>query len=587
MSTRLEGRAASPGVALAPAFVVRPAHARDAAAEAVSREAPADPEKERARAEAALAQTEERLGELADEMRDQLGDEADIFLAHADFAGDPEILDRVTAAIAEGSSAEAAVVQAFDSFRDLLAASADEYLAGRAADIDDVRDQVLDVLAGREGAPVPVERAVVVAAELTPSQTARLPRDLIAAVVCETGSPTSHAAILSRALGIPAVVGVAGLLDAIAEGDLIAVDGRAGAVRIAPDEREQEDIRVRVDEERRHRERLSELRDEPGRTADGRHVELAANVGGAEDLDTAREHGAEGSGLVRTEFLFQQATHEPSIAEQEAFYRRVLAAFPGQRVVFRTMDVGADKPLPFVVRDPEENPALGVRGLRLGLARPDLLRNQLRALLRARDVDGAAEGERQPAGGQAAQGRLAIMFPLVSTADEVRRARVELERAAEMEQVALDGVEVGIMVEVPAAALSAHRIAPLVDFFSVGTNDLLQYLFAADRLVADLAMIPDAADPDVLRLLGQVIEVAHEHGIWVGVCGEAAADLPVAAALVGLGADELSMTPVAIPEVKDMLRRNDGAALRRVADEALGATDAAAARDLITGALGP
>jgi phosphoenolpyruvate-protein phosphotransferase len=573
VSTRLKGRAASPGVALAPAFVVRPAHAREAT-DGASRPATVDPQTERARAEAALEQTEARLAELADQMRDQLGDEADIFLAHADFAGDPEILDRVRAAIAGGAGAEAAVTQAFDSFRDLLAVSADEYLAGRAADIDDVRDQVLDVLAGRDAAPVPVERCVIVAAELTPSQTARLPRDLIAAVVCETGSPTSHAAILSRALGIPAVVGVAGLLDVVDEGRLVAVDGRAGTVAVAPDEREQDDIRARISDERRRREHLSELRDEPGRTADGQHVELAANVGGAEDLDAAREHGAEGSGLVRTEFLFQDAEQEPSIAEQATFYRRVLAAFPGQRVVFRTMDIGADKPLPFVVRDREENPALGLRGLRLGLVQPDLLRNQLRALLRARDADG-----------EEPQGQLAIMFPLVSTPDEVRGARAELERAADVEDTTLDGVEVGIMVEVPAAALAARRIAPLVDFFSVGTNDLLQYLFAADRLVADLAAIPDAADPDVLRLLGEVIETAHGHGTWVGVCGEAAADLPVAAALVGLGADELSMTPTAIPEVKDLLRRSDRAMLRRLAEDAIAADSATEARQRITAAL--
>jgi phosphoenolpyruvate-protein kinase (PTS system EI component) len=314
---------------------------------------------------------------------------------------------------------------------------------------------------------------------------------------------------------------------------------------------------------------LAELREQPGRTADGHHIELAANVGSSEDLDTARENGAEGSGLVRTEFLFQRAEKEPAIDEQAAFYRRVRAAFPGQRVVFRTMDVGADKPLPFVVRDPEENPALGVRGLRLGLARPDVLCNQLRALLRA--------GE--PGAGDL--GRLAIMFPLVSTADEVRRARAELDRAAQLEQVDLDGVEVGIMVEVPAAALAARRIAPLVDFFSVGTNDLLQYLFAADRLVADLAAIPDAADPDVLNLLGHVIDAAHEHGIWVGVCGEAAADLPVAAALVGLGVDELSMTPAAIPEVKDLVRRFARGTLRELAGQAIAADSAAAARTLM------
>jgi phosphoenolpyruvate-protein phosphotransferase len=570
MSTRLEGRAASPGVALAPAFVVRSRDRRPAATTA----AVSDPATERARAEEALERTEERLTDLADEMRESLGDEADIFLAHADFAGDPEILDRVRDVIASGTGAEIAVTRAFDSFRDLLAASDDEYLAGRATDIDDVRDQVLDALAGWYHAPVPVARSVVVAAELTPSQTARLPRDAIAAIVCETGSPTSHAAILARALGIPAVVGVPGLLTALDDGTLLAVDGRAGLVHIAPDEREQAGLRARVEQEQRRREQLTALRDEPGRTADGHRVELAANVGGAEDLDTARQHGAEGSGLVRTEFLFQDAVKEPSIAEQAAFYHRVLAAFPGQRVVFRTMDIGADKPLPFIVRQPEENPALGVRGLRLGLARPDLLRNQLRALLRARDA--AASGE---------HGRLAIMFPLVSTPDEVRSARAELDNAAAAEQTTTDGVEVGIMVEVPAAALAARRIAPLVDFFSVGTNDLLQYLFAADRLVADLAAIPDAVDPDVLRLLGTVIEAAHGHGTWVGVCGEAAADLPVAAALVGLGADELSMTPTAIPEVKDTLRRFDRPALRQLADAAIAAATPADARLLIARAL--
>jgi phosphoenolpyruvate-protein phosphotransferase len=566
VSTRLEGRAASPGVALAPAFVIRPVQVEvRSAADGAAR----DPDHERSRAEQALDRTEERLSELADEMREQLGDEADIFLAHADFAGDPEVLDRVRAATAEGASAEVAVTQAFDSFRALLAASDDEYLAGRATDIDDVRDQVLDVLAGRDVAPVPLERSVVVAHELTPSQTAKLPRELIAAVVCEAGSPTSHAAILSRALGIPAVVGVAGLLDAIGEDTLIAVDGREGAVRIGPDASEQAEIRVRVDEDLRRKERLTELRNEPGRTADGRHIELAANVGGSGDLVAASEHGAEGSGLVRTEFLFQEAQDEPTIDEQVAFYREVLAAFPGQRVVFRTMDVGADKPLPFVTRDPEENPALGVRGLRLGLLRPDLLTNQLRALLRARDPDSTE------------QGWLAIMFPLVSTPDEVRRARVALERAAAVEQTTLDGIEVGIMVEVPSAALAAHRIAPLVDFFSVGTNDLLQYLFAADRLVAELADLPDAADPDVLRLLGQVIEVAHEHGAWVGVCGEAAADLVVAAALVGLGVDELSMTPTAIPEVKDTLRRLDRDALAKLSAEAITADSATDVRALV------
>lgn len=567
MGTTLQGRASSPGVALAGAFVIRKVEV-DTQAEAVG-----TPEEEKARADAALEQVEATLTELAESKRETLGDEADIFLAHADFAGDPEIADLVHDAIDEGASAPRAVTRAFDSFRALLEKSGDEYMAGRATDIDDVRDQVLAVLAGAQDAPVPTERSVVVAHELTPSQTARLPRELIAGVACAAGSPTSHAAILARSLGIPAVMGVTDLLQNVDDGVALALDGEAGTLIVAPDDDERGTFEQRIAEQAQRRERLVALRDQPGATADGHHVELAANIGGLEDVASAAEHGAEGSGLVRTEFLFQESAEEPSIEEQADFYAKVLAGMPGHRVVFRTMDVGADKPLPFVVRDPEENPALGVRGIRLGLVEPDLLVNQLRALLRARDPD-------------APQGTLAVMFPLVSTPDEVRRARDAFARAAEAEGTDHSNVEVGIMIEVPAAALSAHRLAPLVDFFSVGTNDLLQYLFAADRLLAEVADLPDVCDPDVLRLLGTVVDAAHEHGAWVGVCGESAADPASAAAYVGLGIDELSMTAASIPALKDALRQVELPTLREAVVAAQDTADATAARKVLGGALG-
>jgi phosphoenolpyruvate-protein kinase (PTS system EI component) len=294
-------------------------------------------------------------------------------------------------------------------------------------------------------------------------------------------------------------------------------------------------------------------------------------VAGRDDLAAAVAAGAEGAGLVRTELLFQDRRVEPSVDEQAAYYGEVLAGFPGRRVVFRTLDVGADKPLPFVVREPEENPALGVRGIRLSLRRPALFDNQLRALVRAHRDAGAGAGG----------GRLAIMFPLVSRVEELVAARAELDRVAGEEGVDVAGVEVGVMIEVPSAALAAARIAPLVDFLSVGTNDLLQYLFATDRLVAEVADLADPCEPVVLDLLANVVAAATPHGTWVGVCGEAASDPPVAAALVGLGVRELSMVSAALGEVKDLLGRFDLAHLEAAAAAARAAGSASEARSAL------
>jgi phosphoenolpyruvate-protein phosphotransferase (PTS system enzyme I) len=574
MSTRLTGRAAAPGAAIAPAFVLAPLLVLTGLPEKAS----GAPGEELARLLGALARAETELRELAGIVSATAGeDEGEIFEAHADFAADPELIRLAEEAVGRGTSAERSVVDAFGTFRELLVASASEYLAARVADLDDVRDRVVKILMGLgTSGDRPDRRSVIVAHELTPSQTASIPVDLIAGIVTETGSATSHAAILARALGVPAVVACNGVLAVTRAGVDVAIDGRAGEVNVDPDPAEREEIARRREREEQRREVLGALRDEPGRTADGHRVELAANIGSIDHIPAAIEAGGEGSGLVRTEFLFLGRMTAPTVEEQTKVYAEILRGFPGHRVVFRTLDAGADKPLPFVEREREENPALGLRGIRMSLRRPDLFRDQLRALVRARaEVAGADAG------------RLAIMFPLVATQTELAAARNTFRTVSSEEGVDHEEVEVGVMIEVPSGALGAARLARHADFLSIGTNDLVQYLFAVDRLNAAVADIGDVLEPDVLALIGSVVEAGHANDAWVGVCGEAAGDPTVAGSLVGLGVDELSMTRVAIPEVKDALRRltrqacrdavhlaiaeaRDGVESRKILEERLG-----------------
>jgi len=574
VSTRLSGRAAAPGAAIGPAFVL----ARPLVLTNLPEMASGPRKEEQERLLGALGRAETELRELAQTVTASAGEEeGEIFEAHAEFAADPELIRLAEQAVAGGASAERAVVDAFETFRELLVASASEYLAARAADLDDVRDRVVKILIGLSTfGDKPDRRSVIVAHELTPSQTASIPVDLIAGIATETGSPTSHAAILARALGVPAVVACEGLLAAMRDGVDVAIDGRAGQAIVDPDPSEREAIARRHKEEERRRDALGALRDEPGRTADGHRVELAANIGSIDHIPAAIEAGGEGSGLVRTEFLFLGRADAPTVEEQTKVYAEILRGFPDHRVVFRTLDAGADKPLPFVEREPEENPALGLRGIRLSLRRPDLFRDQLRALVRAR-VEVADEDA----------GHLAIMFPLVATAAELEAARDTLRLVAAEEGIDPGEIEVGVMIEVPSGALGAARLAHSADFFSIGTNDLIQYLFAVDRLNGAVADIGDVLEPDVLALIGRVVEAGHANDAWVGVCGEAAGDPTVAGALVGLGVDELSMTKVAIPEVKDALRRLTRQACRDAVHEAIGkAEDAAESRRILEGRLG-
>ncbi|MCT2225290.1 phosphoenolpyruvate--protein phosphotransferase, partial [Microbacterium paraoxydans] len=428
-------------------------------------------------------------------------------------------------------------------------------MAERAADIRDVRDRMIaEILrVDMPGVPERDEPFVLVATDLAPADTAALDGGSCVALVTADGGPTSHTAIIARALGLPAVVGVPGATG-IPEGAMLLVDGDRGTIHVDPDEAEIAAARAAA---------VVVTFDGRGRLADGSRVPLLANVGGAADAGSAAAAHAEGVGLFRTEFCFLDRTEAPSIEEQVEAYRGVLRAFPGRKVVVRTLDAGSDKPLPFANDDDEDNPALGVRGLRLSRRRPALLDDQLRALARAADAESA---------------EVEVMAPMVATVDEAA------DFAARCRAAGLD--RAGIMIETPAAALLAVELFEVVDFVSLGTNDLAQYTLAADRLSSALADLNDPWQPAVLRLIGTVGAAGRAAGKPVGICGEAAGDPALAPVLVGLGATSLSMTPRALGRVAAALDAAGPDECRRAADGASRAATAAEARQAAALVLG-
>ena len=419
----------------------------------------------------------------------------------------------------------------------------------------DVARRVVAHLVAEGKADAPQASGIVVAAELTPGQTAGFDREQVSGIATARGSATSHAAILARSFGIPAVVGLGPALLAVEEGAPLLLDGSEGAVIVEPADDVRKEFAARQAEaQKRHRAAVARA-GEPAFTRDGTGVEVAANIAGPRDVPRALEQGADGVGLLRSEFLFLDRDELPDEDEQYGAYREIAAGLEGRPLVVRTLDVGADKPLPSVPQPPEDNPFLGRRGIRLALDRPELLRVQLRAIVRA-----AAE---HPS--------IKVMFPMVTALAEYRAARALLDEIRG-ELSMTEALEVGIMVEVPAAALAADRFAPEVDFFSLGTNDLAQYTMAAERGNENVAALAEGPVPALLRLIAGVTEAARLRGRWVGACGELAGDPAAAALLVGLGVRELSMAPARIPEVKQVVR---GLAL----DEAAAAAQAALARD--------
>ena len=482
--------------------------------------------------------------------------EAGILQAQALMLDDPALLDGASSLIRNGRPADAAVGETMTPFAEMLRASDDEVFKARAADVEDVVEQVRRALHGvSDMPPPPAKPSILVARDLAPSQTAGLDRTLVVGFATEQGTATAHTAILARALGLPAVVGIAGLVDAIADGQPILLDGDRGTLVIDPPAEAVAHvagpIRLVADAE-------------PALTRDGRRIEVGCNAANLEDAQRAAAAGADGIGLLRSEFLFLGSERLPTEAQQVAILEQVLAAMAPRPVILRTLDVGADKPLPALPQPAEANPALGVRGLRLQLLRrPELLMDQLRAALRI--------ATRHP---------IRLMFPMVSTIDEVHQAKLLLEKARR-ELNASPRMEVGIMVEVPSAAVTADALAKEVDFFSLGTNDLTQYLFAADRTNPDLAALADSLHPALLRLIDQVVRSAHREHRWVGVCGEMASDLRAVPLLIGLGVDELSVHPPMVARIKATVRGLDAGECARVATAALQLDSGTAVRRLV------
>jgi phosphoenolpyruvate-protein phosphotransferase/dihydroxyacetone kinase phosphotransfer subunit len=555
--TVLSGIAASAGSAVAPA------HHLGGAMEAPPEREPEGREAERERFERARAAAREAIERDRERLLARgAAAEAAIFSAHLALLDDEALLGPARAAIDEGATAERAWFDAAASvaatYRDL-----DEpLLRERAADVEDVGRRVVDAIAGDGGRAGPSREAIVVAAELTPADAAALDPRLVRGIAIARGTPTAHAAILARALGIPAVVALGGAVLAVPAATPLLLDGDDGSVHVAPDEELVRSAQERAERAAERRAAARERAHEPATTLDGTRIEVVANLDEPDDAAAAVELGAEGVGLLRTEFLFLDEPTLPSEEEQAARLAEIAGALGGRPLIVRTLDAGADKPLPALPMDPEDNPFLGLRGIRLSLHRPDLLATQLRAILRV-----------------AANHPLKVMFPMVATAAELEAALAIMREARAATGVDAP-VETGIMVEVPAAALLSERLGRHVDFFSIGTNDLTQYTMAAERGNARVAALLAGPQPSVLRLVRETVRGAEANGRWVGVCGELAGDPPAAVLLAGLGVRELSMAPPLVPEVKAALRSVELADARATAERALEAEHAEEARRL-------
>lgn len=554
----LKGIPAAPGIAIGPIYQLK--------REEIEIEETFESEStEKDRLQKAIEKASGQLRKLSQRMSEQIDDnEAAIFDVHLEILDDAELLDDVLSKINAQQSAAQAWQTTIDERAQAIGALKDPLLAARAADLHDVGYRVLRILAGADGQTVqfPDHPVIVTADDLSPSDTASMNGDRVLGLCTAGGGPTSHTAIIARALGLPAVVGIGeDVLDQV-DRTIVILDGDAGTIMLDPEEEAVAAARQRQQTWQKQLQKAQETSGQPAITQDGHRVEVAANIGGVSDARQAVKSGAEAVGLLRTEFLFLDRKVPPTEEEQFEVYRDIAKAMQGRPTIVRTLDVGGDKPLPYIEMPDEENPFLGVRGIRLCLRQKDLLRQQIRAILRAVEY-----------------GPLRIMFPMVADVSEWRAARQLVEEARQ--ELDAPKVEMGIMVEVPSAALMADVFAPEVDFFSVGTNDLTQYSLAMDRMHPTLAGQSDGLHPAVLRLIQKTVEAAHQHGKWVGVCGELGADPQAVPILVGLGVDELSVTVPAVPTVKAQVRTLSHKETQALAFKALACATASDVRALV------
>ncbi|MGK0551261.1 phosphoenolpyruvate--protein phosphotransferase [Enterococcus faecalis] len=557
MSEMLKGIAASDGVAVAKAYLlVQP----DLTFNKTSVE---DVQAEEARLDDALAKSTEELQAIREKAAKSLGEaEAQVFDAHLMVLSDPEMIGQIKQNIqANKVNAEAALKEVTDMYIGMFEAMDDNaYMQERAADIRDVAKRILAHLLGVM-LPNPSminEEVVVVAHDLTPSDTAQLDRTYVKAFVTDIGGRTSHSAIMARSLEIPAIVGTKEITGKVKAGDMLAVNGIEGDVIVNPSDAEKADFQAKGQAYADQKAEWDKLKNAQTVTADGKHVELAANIGTPKDLEGVHKNGGEAVGLYRTEFLYMDSSDFPTEEDQYEAYKAVLEGMNGKPVVVRTMDIGGDKELPYLTLPHEMNPFLGYRALRISLSElgDGMFRTQMRALLRA-----------------SVHGNLRIMFPMVATLKEFRAAKAIFEE--EKQKLVNEGTEVsntiqvGIMIEIPAAAVLADKFAKEVDFFSVGTNDLIQYTMAADRMNERVSYLYQPYNPSILRLIKHVIDSAHAEGKWAGMCGEMAGDQTAVPLLLGMGLDEFSMSATSILKTRSLMKRLDTTKMAELADRAL------------------
>ena len=505
----------------------------------------ADEQEERARLERAKERTAQQLSDMAEKAREEAGDEAAVlFETHAMFLEDEDYTGAMDELLAQGFNAEYAVDQAGQEFAAMLASMDDPYMQARAADIKDVTGRILNNLMGVVEGGIDSDVPVILAADdLAPSETIQLDKSKILAIATQKGSGNSHTAILARTMGIPAVCGLGEDFNEDFHGEQAYIVGETGQVILEPDEETLLSLKARHAKQEETRELMRSMVGQKDVTLDGKRVNVYCNIGSPEDVASVLANDGQGIGLFRSEFLYLASEDYPTEEEQFRAYKEVAAAMNGKRVIIRTLDIGADKQVDYFHLHKEENPAMGLRAIRICLNRPEVFRTQLRALYRA-----------------SAYGKIAIMFPMIASVWEVKECRRACQRV--MDELTAEGIpfnpdtEIGIMIETPAAVFIADELAQLVDFFSVGTNDLTQYTLACDRQCNDLGKFFDPHHPALLRALKMTADAAHQAGIWIGICGELGADLSLLPTFLAMGIDELSVTPTAVLPLRAAIRKS-------------------------------
>ncbi|KJU73970.1 phosphoenolpyruvate-protein phosphotransferase [Pediococcus damnosus LMG 28219] len=555
MTKELKGIAASDGVAIAKAYMlVDPDLSFD-------KKTIDDPDAEIKRLHDALDASKSELELIKSKAAENLGeDEAEVFEAHITILSDPELIGNIEDKIKNDSvNAEQALKDATDGFIETFEAMTDnQYMQERAGDIRDVTKRVMSHLLGVK-LPNPAlidSEVVIVAHDLTPSDTAQLDRKYVKGFITDIGGRTSHSAIMSRTLEIPAVVGSEKATTEIKSGDTVIIDGIHGSAIVDPDADQITKYNKMQKDFVAQKLEWDKLRDEKTLSKDGVHFDLAANIGTPDDIKGVVDNGAEAVGLFRSEFLYMDASELPSEDDQFKAYKAVVEGMKGKQVVVRTMDIGGDKQLPYLPLPKEMNPFLGYRAIRISLDRTDLFRTQLRALLRA-----------------SAYGKLAIMFPMIATVAEFKKAKAifedEKQKMVKAGTKIGENIQVGMMMEIPAAAVIADKLAKYVDFFSIGTNDLIQYSFAADRGNEKVAYLYQPYNPSLLRLIKRTIDASHAEGKWTGMCGEMAGDQTAVPILMGLGLDEFSMSSSSILKTRSLMKRLDTREMKKLANKAV------------------